>query len=436
MEIPARHPRGGDCVIREILPSILRVKVLVDYPQLGLSRQAEFLDELVDRQTGKAITLNSQALPPTVTRSQVTTIPTWQSARQTLLALRLGQSTAESIKELSVGMDEVDSACDWGLNRAATGQLTFLLFESPYGMGKSHALAQLKNHALKQNMAVGTVTLDGTGTSLCDPMSLLSGLAHAIEFPDERRDEGLPQRLAQRVGIGLNITGGELLHQLLTAMDRDCVDNPDKWERIEDYLSLDATKSDLRKELGINVPSLRARAREDRPKRCSLVIKEWASACTILGARNGLVILLDEADVDYAQRGRRTVDMEQRTSLLRSFRAIADAPAGDGGFARLVIAMAITPGASNPDPIEELKDELGAHLKVIRLRELSVGELRNLGKRVVKLYQCAYEVTGDKDDLAANILERCLLFTGNQAEGRNPRKFIRLLLEKLDGLYA
>ena len=128
--------------------------------------------------------------------------------------------------------------------------------------------------------------------------------------------------------------------------------------------------------------------------------------------------------------------MEQRTSLLRSFRAIADAPAGDGGFARLVIAMAITPGASNPDPIEELKDELGAHLKVIRLRELSVGELRNLGKRVVKLYQCAYEVTGDKDDLAANILERCLLFTGNQAEGRNPRKFIRLLLEKLDGLYA
>jgi hypothetical protein len=98
--------------------------------------------------------------------------------------------------------------------------------------------------------------------------------------------------------------------------------------------------------------------------------------------------------------------------------------------------MAITPGASNPDPIEELKDELGAHLKVIRLRELSVGELRNLGKRVVKLYQCAYEVTGDKDDLAANILERCLLFTGNQAEGRNPRKFIRLLLEKLDGLYA
>jgi hypothetical protein len=238
METPARHPRGGDCIIREVVPSVLRVKVLVDYPQLGLNRQAEFLDELVDRQTGKAITLNSQAIQPAVTRPQPATSPTWQSARQTLLALRLGQSTADSIKELSVEMDEVDSACHWGLNRAATGQLSFLLFESPYGMGKSHALARLKNHAMKKSMAVGTVTLDGMGITLCDPMSLLSGLAHAIEFPDERRDEGLPQRLAQRVGLGLNITGGEMLHQLLMAIGKDCVDDQDKWERIEDYLSL------------------------------------------------------------------------------------------------------------------------------------------------------------------------------------------------------
>jgi len=354
MEVLARHPRGGDCIIREVVPSVLRVKVLVDYPQLGLNRQSEFLDELVDRQMGKAIILNSQAIQPAVTRSLPATSPTWQSARQTLLALRLGQSTAESINELSVGMDEVDSACHWGLDRAATGQLSFLLFESPYGMGKSHALARLKNHAMKKRMAVGTVTLDGVGITLCDPMSLLSGLAHAIEFPDERRDEGLPQRLAQRVGLGLNITGGEMLHQLLMAIGKDCVDDPDKWERIEDYLSLDATKSDLKRELGINVPSLRTRFREERPARCSTILREWARACTVLGARSGLVILLDEADVDYAQRGRKQADKELRAALLQSLRAIADAPPGDGGFARLIIAMAITPGASSPDPIAEL----------------------------------------------------------------------------------
>jgi hypothetical protein len=156
----------------------------------------------------------------------------------------------------------------------------------------------------------------------------------------------------------------------------------------------------------------------------------------VIGARNGLVILLDEADVDYARRGRLQNDKEQRTELLRAFRSIADSPPGDGGFARLLVAVAITPGASQPDPIEEFKSELGEHLKVVRLRELTASELRELGGRVLRLYQRAYEVTGEKEERAADALDKCLQFTGRQAEGRNPRKFIRLLLEKLDVLYA
>ncbi len=41
MEIPARHPRKGDCIIRERTNTLGRVKVLVDYPDLGLSRRPE-----------------------------------------------------------------------------------------------------------------------------------------------------------------------------------------------------------------------------------------------------------------------------------------------------------------------------------------------------------------------------------------------------------
>ncbi len=435
MEILARHPRIGDCIIREMVPTPGRVKVLVDYPSLELKRQAEYLDELVDRKTGVRIMLHNAAPRPVVRATDSTPQPTWLMARQTLMALRLGQSTFESVAGLSVGMGEINAACGWALDRATTGQLSFLLFESPYGMGKSHALTQMKHHAFNQSMAVGTVTLDGTGITLCEPMSLLSGLAHAIEFPDERRDEGLPQRLTQRAGIGLNITGGELLHQLLTAMSRDCADNPDKWERIEDYLSLDATSADLRRELGIQVPALRARRRDERPGRCTTVIREWAGACTLLGARNGLVVLLDEADVDYAQGGRTQNDRDQRTGLLSAFRSIADSQPGDGGFARLVIAMAITPGASQPDPIEELKLELGSHLRVVRLRELSAEEMRDLGNRVAELYRRAYEIAGDEAK-AESAVNECLQLTEHQVEGRNPRRFIRLLLEKLDVFYG
>ena len=435
MEIPARHPRVGNCLIREVIPTSGRVKVLVDYPGLGLRRRPEYLDELVDCRTGARVELKAPAPRLAPSGNIPAPPPTWQSARQTLLALRLGQSTADSVTELSVGMGEVDSACRWALNRAATGQLSFLLFESPYGMGKSHALAQLKQHGFKQSMAVGTVTLDGAGITLCEPMTLLSGLAHAIEFADERHDEGLPQRLSQRAGVGLSITGGDLLHKLLTAMSRECADNPDKWERIEDYLALDATSADLRRELGIQVPALRARRREERPERCCTVIREWASACTVLGARNGLVVLLDEADVDYAQGGRTANDREQRTALLRGFRSVADAQPAYGGFARLVIAMAITPGASKPDPILELKAELGSHLRVVKLQELSAGELMDLGKRVAQLYCRGYEIKRD-DAKADNAVRECVQLTERQAEGRNPRRFIRLLLEKLDVLYA
>jgi hypothetical protein len=434
MELPARHARKGDCIIRGVASTSGRVKVFVDYPDLNLCGRPEFLDELTDRTTGRAISL--QAPAPKVAPQTETSItrPSWQTARQTLLALRLGQSTFHSLKELSVGMEEIDIACKWALDRAASGQLTFLLFESPYGMGKSHALAQLKYHAMKREMAVGTVTLDGTSTSLCEPLSLISGLAHAIEFPDDHPEEGLPQRLTRRAGIGLNITGGELLHQLLKGLDRECAEDPDKWEYIEDYLSLDATATDIRRELGIKVPSLRTARRQERPLRCCTIMREWASACTVLGARNGLVLLLDEADVDYAQRSR-AYDQEFRESLLREFRSMAEAPPGAGGFARLVIAMAITPKASTPDPVIGLKAELGSYLRVVRLRELTAGELRELGRRVSSIYRQGYEITGD-DAKAETALNECLQITERQTDGRNPRKFIRLLLEKLDVLYA
>jgi hypothetical protein len=101
----------------------------------------------------------------------------------------------------------------------------------------------------------------------------------------------------------------------------------------------------------------------------------------------------------------------------------------------LVIAMAITPGASKPDPIEELTVELGSHLRVVRLRELSAGELMDLGNRVTELYRRAYEIADDEAK-AEKAVKECLQLTERQVEGRNPRRFIRLLLEKLDVLYA
>jgi hypothetical protein len=97
--------------------------------------------------------------------------------------------------------------------------------------------------------------------------------------------------------------------------------------------------------------------------------------------------------------------------------------------------MAITPGAGDPEPIEELKTELGSHVRVVRLKELNAGQLNELGGRVAQLYRRAYEIAEDEAKTKRAVNE-CLQRAEQQAEGRNPRRFIRLLLEKLDVLYA
>lgn len=438
MEILARHPRKGDCIVRECTQLLGRVKVLVDYPDLGLCRRPEYLDELVSRDTGKPFSLDSAPPSSQQPKASPPSVPTWQSTRQTIVALRLGQSTPESVRLLSVGMDDVDAACKWAIDRAATGQLTFLLFESPYGMGKSHALNYLRLRARERTMAIGGAVLDGVGVSLCLPMSLVSSLTHAIEFPDDANSDGLPARLGRLIPTRavdvLATQGCDHLHAVLKRIDTSVAENPDEWEIIEDFLSLEVGAGVVRSELGLVVPALKARLIE-RPYRCAELLREYAQACVATGARAGLAILLDEADVDYAQSGRTETERAQRESLFRAWREIADVGPTGSGYARLVIAIAMTPGAGKSDPVSELKQSLGEHLRVVRLPELSMNDLRELGKRVCKLYLTAYQISPTEIAATDRIAETCLSWIERSAEGRNPRRFLRLLLEKLDAAY-
>ena len=439
MEIPARHPRKGDCVIRERTQTLGRVKVLVDYPDLGVSRRPEYLDELADRATGLPISLQSPPTAPAVPAANPE-IPSWQRARQSLLALRLGQSTAETVRDLSVGLSEVDEACRWALDRAGSGQLSFLLFVSPYGMGKSHALAHLRELSRGRDMAAGTVVLDGVGTTLCRPLGLISALSHSIEYPEASISDGLPQRLAGLVRTGavyrLRTAGAEMLHRSLMNLKGDHVDDADQWETIEDYLSLEVSAPQASRVLGVRLPSLNANQLVNRPGRATGLLREWAQACFVTNARGGLTVLLDEADVDYGNRWCSESERQQRTALLESWRQMADAGPRGGSYARLIVALAITPGLDKDDPIDELQNSLGPHLRAVTLRELSDREMSELGGKVSALYRTAYELGESATAGADTLVAEALAGQQRGAEQRNPRKFIRLLLEKLDAAHA
>ena len=230
--------------------------------------------------------------------------------------------------------------------------------------------------------------------------------------------------------------GAGLLHGALRNLNGEHVGDPDAWEVIEDYLSLERSASEVSRCLGVRVAALRAHSLVNRPGRSADLLREWAQACTVTGAKNGLVALFDEADVDYGQRGRSWTDMEQRNGLLEALRQLADKSPGTMSYGHLVVAMGITPGASKPDALAELRWQLGLHLRVVRLRELAVGELRELGWKTVRVYKRAYETDDVQEGRLGVILERGVRRAERAPGGRNPRAYIRQLLEELDVLYG
>src|SRR5262245_41801225 len=128
-------------------------------------------------------------------------------------------------------------------------------------MGKSHALTHLRIRAKEKNMATGGVVLDGIGVSLCFPMSLIGSLAHFIEFPGSATNDGLPARLGELIRLGavekLATGGCELLHGVLRRLDPSIAEDPEAWEVIEDFLSLEVGAGVVRNKTGHVVPSLK-----------------------------------------------------------------------------------------------------------------------------------------------------------------------------------
>jgi hypothetical protein len=436
------HPKFGIAVIERVLPGVGRTRVKVNYPDLMLIGREVFLDELMDSATGRppvvteAAEDRTHAATPTEAQPERRKPPSWQEARQAILALRLGQSTPLVSRELNVCMEMVDAAMQSALDKANSGQVSFLIFVSEFGMGKSHALSQLRLQAIKRKMAVGSVVLDGMGVSLCQPMSLPSTLTHAIELGDH--GEGLSARLSELVRTRqtsrLHIAGADLLFSALSALTTEHVDDPEAWELLEDYLSLDVAPSELKRRLNVNVPPLKTRSRADRPDRCALLMRDWARSVPPLGHPGGLVLLLDEADVDFALSGRIKSESEQRAALLQAWRAMADGGPGGSSHAKLLIALAVTPAGSIDDPGSELCSTLGPCARVVQLPELSDDHLRELGQRIAAMYARAYQT--NPEARATEFVDACLQKLRGMHGRRNPRHFIRMLLEKLDAAHV
>jgi hypothetical protein len=248
-----QHPALGSCVVTKV---INKSEVEVSFPDLGIEGKRHRLSSLVDPETGQAPTPSS-VVSPADTKSRTMEVAAVESnmlrARLAILALRLGQCPESYIDEMTVGGKEVKDACAWALERSHLGKPAIVVFESPFGKGKTHALNIFSSMARKQFRAVGSIVLDGIGITLTEPMTLLSNLAASIRFPDEQGFETLPERLCELVRSRrvdrLRGNSASFLADRLDRVPYEIADQPDAWEIVVDYLSCILPASQAGKQL-------------------------------------------------------------------------------------------------------------------------------------------------------------------------------------------
>jgi hypothetical protein len=440
-----QHPALGSCVVTKVISSS---EVEVSFPDLGIEGKRYQLASLVDPDTGRVPTLSLVASPfPALPRTmKVATVESnMLRARLAILALRLGQCPESYIDEMTVGGKEVKDACSWALERSQLGKPAIVVFESPFGKGKTHALNVFSSMARKQFRAVGSIVLDGIGITLTEPMTLLSSLAGSIRFPDEQGFETLPERLCElvrcrRVGR-LRANSASFLADRLDRVPHEIADQPDAWEIVVDYLSCILPASQAGKQLApfrecggsVSLPAIVANRVGERADRCVTMLREWAQACMIVGAHRGLLVLLDEADVDYGNTGFNPKMVERRELLYQSMSELAESDQKS----YLSIGIAITPGQDihwGAEAVDEILNNLDSGCtRHVQLRDLSEKDFIQLGKMVAALYGDAYGKPvvspTEAGTYAAELRDRMSLRVNDSCL---PRRFIREFIEHLD----
>jgi hypothetical protein len=440
-----QHPDLGSCVVTKVINSS---EVEVSFLGLGIKGKRQKLSSLVDPETGYEPIISRSADDELVTSHSLkveTLDDEMLKARLAILALRLGQCPESHIDEMTVGNEEVKEACEWALDRSHGGKPAIVVFESPFGKGKTHALNVFSSMARKRFRAVGSVVLDGIGITLTEPMTLLSNLAASIRFPEEQGFETLPERLCDLVRSRrvdrLRANSADFLADRLDRVPHEIADLPDAWEIVVDYLSCILPASQAAQQLApfrenarsLSLPAIVANRVGERADRCVTMLREWAQACMVVGAHRGLLVLFDEADVDYGNTGFSSKMVERREWLYQSISELATSHQKS----YLSIGIAITPGEDNywgVEAVDEILNNLDPRCtRHVQLRDLTKRDFIQLGKRVATLYAKAYgsavfspkeaEAHAEKlrSQMELRVNDSCL-----------PRRFIREFIECLD----
>ncbi len=367
-------------------------------------------------------------------------------ARRGLTALRLGQVLESQVLGLSVGTDELRARFQ-GVIEAARERRgpQLVLVEGPWGGGKTHALTLLTALAQKERFATAGVVLDGQGLTLGRPMLLLSAVLDSMRYPGEPLPEGVADRLSDVIRTGkivdLRVAGARTIADALQALPLRAMDDPEVRHVLEDYLAgalpASGAKDKLAKLLKqkVYLPPVNARAVKERPERFVSLVGEWSRLVRVCGAQ-GLLVVLDELDVDYASDGYRgragSTAVDQRGGL---FEALA---AAWNDRVPLIVALGAVPGGGGEtDAVGDVADVFGERLVQLEVPRPSRDHLLELFFKLVDLYDKAHPKTIDVSNrIGLNIVFNGLYRLYERQPSPVPRHLVRLTVELLDALSA
>ena len=398
--------------------------------------------EGMQRRAESALPRRSTPVAVAATRSVLT--PETIEARRAIVALRLGQVLESHVDHLSVGLGAVSKRFEKSLEQAQAHHPVFMMVEGTWGQGKTHLLTLLTAAAVRHGFAVSNVVMDGVGVTLSDPMQLLEAVTAAIRFPGDHLAAGLASHLAVARRNGdlerLGHLGATTLASVFDQIPSMAFDEFDAMQVIEDYLALAMPASTALYRLaslghrGIRLPALRARSVAERAARFTDLLFNWTQLCAVTGVR-GLVVILDELDVEYATTARRG---QQQARLRERRRELLDALSRlRSQRLPLLLAFASAPAGPDVDPEHDastnIPETVGALDQHIIAPSPNDEGLRELLIKVLNLYGQAYPdaLTGRTWASGRELADR-LIETYHRQPNPVPRYFLRSALESLD----
>ena len=415
--------------------------------------------------------------PPSMPQSVI-------EARQGILALRLGQPLEAHVRRLSAGTERIEADMARIVSRAIGGDAGAVLVKGEWGSGKTHLLTLLRAIASDEGMASSALTLDGGGVRLSDPMTLMSRLLGSLRKPGEAAPRGLREWLPSLRAGSANwrptAPGETTLASAFRTIPERALADADALQVLEDYFTLDLSAGqaqDKLRQLGYRchgrLPSMKAHRVSERTNGFCELLRAWA-ACTKHAGAKGLLVIVDELDVEYASTagqaaaiaGRRRHRADLLSTLARLV-ASGDSPPlvvafggapGDAETAAgetlarpvvsreslpLAVAFGGAPGdaetAAGDDAVRDVQRRFrDSDLRTFPAVEPDLRQIRDVLRRVFDLYRQAYPeriATVDRawlENRLHSLAERHDARRMTDIEGPVPRTVVREAVELLD----